>query len=84
MLYIIESIIFSFFKIDTSVEKKNGQRMLTTDSTNRSKKQKVRRGEAMQIKTTVKAEIFSPGRLAKIKEINYLPHAGKDLGRCHS
>ena len=44
--------------------------MLTTNSINRNTKQKVRRGEAMQIKTTVKAEIFSPGRLAKIKEIN--------------
>ena len=84
MLHIIESVIFSFFKIDTSIEKKNGQRMLTTNSANRNKKQKVRRGEGVQSKTTVKAEIFSPGRLAKIKEINYLPRAGKDLGRCHS
>lgn len=83
MLHIIESIIFSFFKIDTSIEK-NGQRMLTTNSANRNKKQKVRRGEGVQSKTTVKAEIFSPGRLAKIKEINYPPHTGKDLGRCHS
>ena len=38
----------------------------------------------MQIKTTVKAEIFSPGRLAKIKEVNDLPPAGKDLGGWHS
>lgn len=58
--------------------------MLTTNSINRNTKQKVRRGEAMQIKSTVKAEIFSPGRLAKIKEINDLPPAGKDLGSCHS
>lgn len=58
--------------------------MLTTISINRNTKQKVRRGEAMQIKTTVKAEIFSPGRLAKIKEVNDLPPAGKDLGGWHS
>ena len=45
--------------------------MLTTNSINRNTKQKVRRGETMQIKSTVKAEIFSPGRLAKIKEIIY-------------
>lgn len=57
-----------FFKIDTSIEK-YGQRIVTNNSTNRNKKQKVRRGGEMQIKT-VKAGIFSPRRLAKIKEIN--------------